>query len=29
MQLVRVEPGGEYIPVENLGVIEDSTECDG
>jgi ABC-type branched-subunit amino acid transport system substrate-binding protein len=27
MYLVRVEPGGEYTPVENLGVIEDSTEC--
>jgi ABC-type branched-subunit amino acid transport system substrate-binding protein len=27
MYLVRVEAGGQYVPVENLGVIEDSTEC--
>jgi ABC-type branched-subunit amino acid transport system substrate-binding protein len=27
MQLVRVEAGGKYVPVENLGVVEDPTEC--
>ena len=27
MQLVQIQPGGKYVPVKDLGVITDPTEC--
>jgi branched-chain amino acid transport system substrate-binding protein/urea transport system substrate-binding protein len=27
MQLVQIQPGGKYVPVKDLGVVTDSTEC--